>query len=229
MSAIPPPRRTLLLNKLSDAIRNHRRECSGGCRGTPPCYCFRIACIFEPFGAYMQVPAKFQRGTPVTKLMPNGTQTLIANGMRFRLDKKEPLIIIDPIINGKGPFSLVVDTGASMTIISPAVARASGVGDRGVRAIATGATGNLDVRVVKLKSLTLGSTELNSVQVAVMSLATLNRATRLRLGGIIGYNVLKRFRISIDYALRRILFTPLKRRKTQTPVRNGRASTQHRS
>ena len=148
--------------------------------------------------------------------MPNKNQALIAKGMRLRLDKNEPLIIVDAYVNNKGPFNLVVDTGASMTIISPAVARAAGVNQEGARAKATGATGNLDARVARLKSLKLGSNELNGINVAIMSLATLNRATRLRLGGIIGYNVLKRFQITIDYSVRRILFTPVDKRKTRT-------------
>ena len=148
--------------------------------------------------------------------MPYNKQALIAKGMRIRLDKNEPLIIVDAYVNNKGPFNLVVDTGASMTIISPAVARAAGVNQEGARAKATGATGNLDARVARLKSLKLGSNELNGINVAIMSLATLNRATRLRLGGIIGYNVLKRFQITIDYSIRRILFTPVDKRKTRT-------------
>jgi len=148
--------------------------------------------------------------------MPYKKQALIAKGMRIRLDKNEPLIIVDAYVNNKGPFNLVVDTGASMTIISPAVARAAGVNQEGARAKATGATGNLDARVARLKSLKLGSNELNGINVAIMSLATLNRATRLRLGGIIGYNVLKRFQITIDYSIRRILFTPVDKRKTRT-------------
>ncbi|HZM90865.1 MAG TPA: retropepsin-like aspartic protease [Blastocatellia bacterium] len=148
--------------------------------------------------------------------MPYNKQALIAKGMRLRLDKNEPLIIVDAYVNNKGPFNLVVDTGASMTIISPAVARAAGVNQEGARAKATGATGNLDARVARLKSLKLGSNELNGINVAIMSLATLNRATRLRLGGIIGYNVLKRFQITIDYSIRRILFTPVDKRKTRT-------------
>jgi predicted aspartyl protease len=148
--------------------------------------------------------------------MPYKKQALIAKGMRIRLDKNEPLIIVDAYVNDKGPFNLVVDTGASMTIISPAVARAAGVNQEGARAKATGATGNLDARVARLKSLKLGSNELNGINVAIMSLATLNRATRLRLGGIIGYNVLKRFQITIDYSVRRILFTPVDKRKTRT-------------
>lgn len=149
---------------------------------------------------------------------------LFAEGMRFRLDHREPLVIIDAYVNGKGPFNFVVDTGASMTVISPAVARAVRIDQGGARGIATGATGNLQVRAAKLKSLKMGSGELKNINVAIMSLAPLNRASRLRLGGILGYNVLRKFRITIDYKLKRILFTPFDKRKTgigvQAKLRN---------
>ena len=109
-----------------------------------------------------------------------------------------------------------------MTVISPAVARATHIDQDGARGIATGATGNLHVRAAKLESLKLGSSELKNVDVAIMSLAVLNRASRLGLGGILGYNVLKQFQITINYKLRRILFTPFDKQRSRLGVRAQR-------
>jgi len=155
-------------------------------------------------------------------VVSDGNKELLAEGLRFRIDRREPLVLIDAYVNGKGPFNFVVDTGASMTVISPAVARATHIDQDGARGIATGATGNLHVRAAKLESLKLGSSELKNVDVAIMSLAVLNRASRLGLGGILGYNVLKKFQITINYKLRRILFTPFDKQKSHVGVRTQR-------
>lgn len=154
--------------------------------------------------------------------MSDGNAKLMAKGLRFRIDRREPLVLIDAYVNGKGPFNFVVDTGASVTVISPAVARACRIDQDGARGIATGASGNLQVRAAKLKSLELASTELKNVDVAIMSLAVLNRACRLDVGGILGYNVLKKFQITINYKLRRILFTPFDKQTSRVAARGQR-------
>ena len=107
-------------------------------------------------------------------------------------------------VNDAGPFDFIFDTGASMTVISPATARAAGIGEGGRKAKALGANGQLDARVIRLRSLRIGSVETRNISGAIMSMASLNRTMKLRLGGIIGYNLLRRYRLTIDYPKRRV-------------------------
>jgi clan AA aspartic protease (TIGR02281 family) len=153
-------------------------------------------------------------------------------GVPFRLSKAIPLIIVQAVVNGKGPFNFVVDTGASMTVISPAVAKRAGVTFAQTRAIATGADGHMKASIARLKSLVIGAAGVKDLQVAVISLAVLNRSTRLKLGGIVGYNVLRRYRVTIDYGEKRILLRPISPRKAGLPSpqrRRGRNPAQTRS
>jgi predicted aspartyl protease len=121
-------------------------------------------------------------------------------GIPFRMSKSRPLLIVEAFVNGEGPFNFAVDTGASVTVVSPRVAKkASLTPSRKAAAKAIGAGGQLDTRLAKLESLVLGTVEVKHLRVAVMSLSAVGRAIHLRLDGILGYNLLKNYRVTIDY------------------------------
>ena|SRR2546426_7368349 len=142
-------------------------------------------------------------------------------GIKFRINRTAPLIIVKASLNGKGPFDFIVDTGASMTVISPAVAKRAGVNAKGVKAKATGAHGHIDATIGRLKSMKIGDTEASGLSVAIMSLAIVNRATNLKLGGVIGYNLLKRYVVTIDYSKRRIFFKAAQSPKARRSKRSS--------
>jgi hypothetical protein len=52
---------------------------------------------------------------------------------------------------------------------------------------------------MSLSYLAVGQVEVKGLRVAVMDLGVLSRAAGVRLQGIIGYNFLKSFRVTIDY------------------------------
>ena len=153
--------------------------------------------------------------------MARGSKKSESEGVQFRLSREVPLIIVRCVVNGRGPFNFAVDTGASVTVISPGVARQAGVALDGARAKATGADGHMEARMARLKSLEIGKTQAKNLQVAIMGLATLNRSTRLKLGGIVGYNMLKRFRVTIDYAERKMILEPVNPERSQLAKEQG--------
>jgi len=118
------------------------------------------------------------------------------------------LVIVRCLINEKGPFDFAIDTGASMTIISPAVARKTGVNQTGKRAKAVGAHGRAEARLARIKSLKIDAISVTNLPVAIMSMANINRASRLHLRGIIGYNFLKRYCLTIDYSTKSLYLKP---------------------
>ena len=129
-------------------------------------------------------------------------------GISFKLGKPEPLVIVQCLVNEKGPFDFAIDTGASMTIISPEVARKTGISQMGKRAKAVGAHGRAEARLARIKSLEIDALSVTNLSVAIMSMSQINRAGRLHLGGIIGYNFLKRYCLTIDYSTKSIYLKP---------------------
>jgi predicted aspartyl protease len=161
----------------------------------------------------VQVAAIHMRGKATNQQNPRTTR------IRFRINRTGNLIVVQAIINGKGPYDMIVDTGASTTLITPIVARRTGVRMDGATAKATGANGNTTATLARSNSFALGSIEVKNLQVAVMSLTAVSRATGLRVGGVIGFNFLKHFRVTIDYSARAMWLEASRAPKTRGGAR----------
>jgi clan AA aspartic protease (TIGR02281 family) len=128
----------------------------------------------------------------------------------FRLadEKKKPLIFIEVWVNNQGPFSFVVDTGATITVLSPETAQKVGLDlSSGAKDTGHGAGGQVQVSLVSLESLRIGETEIKDLKAAIMDLTNLKQVLGY-LDGVIGYNFLSKFRVIIDYPKRVISFEP---------------------
>jgi predicted aspartyl protease len=127
----------------------------------------------------------------------------------FKLAKPDkPLILLETTVNDRGPYRFVLDTGAGGTIITPKLAKELGVKPDGRESPdkATGAGGQVDIRMGMVKSLQIGETRLEELQVGIMDLAGVSKVVETDLDGIIGYNFLKKFRVVIDYPKRTVTF-----------------------
>jgi len=119
----------------------------------------------------------------------------------FMLNEEIPLIAVRVFLNARGPFNFVLDTGASMTIASPTTARRAGLQLREAEsAHSLGIDGKQEIRIVKAKYLCLGAAAASNLDIGVCSLRPIARGTQMKLEGILGYNFLRYFNISIHYA-----------------------------
>ncbi len=128
---------------------------------------------------------------------------------KFRIESGKPIITVDTIINGKGPFNFVVDTGASHTVISNQTAEklglstnSSGCCESATGRPAQGAGGPVAARATTVESVKVGDAEVKNVEVALIDLASLSK----NWDGIIGYTFMKNYRVIIDYPRQQILF-----------------------
>lgn len=71
-------------------------------------------------------------------------------------------------INGKGPFRLVLDTGANSTAVVPSLAKQLGLTDQSRTVKLLGATGSAVVPMIKVDSIEVGDLWLGQRQVAVV-------------------------------------------------------------
>ncbi|MEJ1960212.1 MAG: aspartyl protease family protein [Gammaproteobacteria bacterium] len=109
--------------------------------------------------------------------------------------------IVAPVfINGQGPFRLVVDTGASHTTISPALAATLGLlPQEGSTVVLNGVTGTEVVPAVTIDRLQAGDLIVEGSRVPVISTDIMAGAD-----GILGVAGLKRERITVDFRRDRI-------------------------
>jgi predicted aspartyl protease len=118
-----------------------------------------------------------------------------------------PLVLVDVRVNGKGPYTFFVDTGATITVVGAPLARALHLPliDAPVRAL--GAGGRFDARA-SYAAIALGEVREDRVLVGVVDLAQIRGAVG-PVDGVIGYNFLRSYRVVIDYPGRELcLETP---------------------
>ncbi|MGH7730951.1 MAG: aspartyl protease family protein [Candidatus Eiseniibacteriota bacterium] len=119
---------------------------------------------------------------------------------RFRLAGPiKPLVLVPAFVNGRGPHAFVLDTGASATVLSAELAASLRI-ETVAAGPMTGAGGLVQAALGRVGSLVVGSAALEDVVVMVADfLAELGQVVGARLDGVLGYNFLRHFRVTLDY------------------------------
>lgn len=112
---------------------------------------------------------------------------------------QKPLILVHAIVNDQGPFQFALDTGASRTMLSSELAEGLAI-EIVEDSPGLGVGGQIKVLGGKLSSLAVGAAVVHEHAVGVGEfLTTLSAAIGTKLDGIIGYNFLNQFRVTVDY------------------------------
>jgi hypothetical protein len=111
-------------------------------------------------------------------------------------------VLVRAKINGKGPFNLILDTGAPAVFITKPVAKKAGVD--------VGEKGWGDFKSFEIE----GGLKVEKVKARVEDLVQVDGMNSLGLAGVelhgvIGYNVLARFRVQYDFTADKLVFEPL--------------------
>jgi len=137
---------------------------------------------------------------------PSETAPAAGEGeVAFRLaGEDKPLVLVPVRMAGEGPFTFALDTGASTTVVSPELARRLGI--RGGRIAAmTGGGGRASGLVGRSGSVAVGAAEVGEMDVVVGPFLTpLSEVVGTRLDGILGFNFLREFLVTIDYPAGRL-------------------------
>lgn len=136
----------------------------------------------------------------------------------FELVNHRPFISI--MINGKGPLRFVIDTGASLSVLSDKTAEKLGVKPvaRGGSARAVGGNGSFPIVYGLLDSITLGETRIESIPIYLRTVHhDENTPESERADGYIGLSVLANFAVTLDYQTKEMIFD-------RTPVRDDAAA-----
>jgi predicted aspartyl protease len=112
-------------------------------------------------------------------------------------------IMVSARINGAGAAELLLDTGASVTVVNPRVLAALGVSMRGAhRASLQGVTGKAEVLTVRVESIEVGGATVGPLHVV-------SHDTGIGEGdGLLGRDFLDRFTVSIDNRAGLLTLTP---------------------
>jgi predicted aspartyl protease len=110
----------------------------------------------------------------------------------------QPLILLPVIVNGRGPFEFILDTGAGTSLLSSELAKQLKIKVVGSKE-GQSAGGKVSVSLAKVDSFAVGEAKLDDIDVGIVDLSHIGKTIGAKIDGDLGYNFLKHFRIAIDY------------------------------
>ena len=125
--------------------------------------------------------------------------------IQFELVNHRPFIKL--MVNGKGPLRFVVDTGASLSVISDTVAARFGVKAvaRGGNARAVGGSGSFPILYGLLDSIAIGEAKIEAIPVYIRTIHSAPDTPEIeKADGYIGLSVLANYGVTIDYQARQM-------------------------
>jgi len=112
-------------------------------------------------------------------------------------------IMVSAKVNGGGSANLVLDTGASVTVINPRVLASMGIGSgRALRGSVKGATGSADVLFVPVESIEVGNARSGPLRVAA------HDVDLAQGDGLLGRDFLDQFTVTIDSTAGTVTIAP---------------------
>jgi hypothetical protein len=111
-------------------------------------------------------------------------------------------------INGKGPYRVIFDTGAPLSLINTKVARASGMVAKDAKPPLFALFGSMGP--ARMKTLEVGDLKIANTSAVVMDHPTVEIISKALgpIEGIIGFPVFSRYRMTLDYQTKQMTFTP---------------------
>jgi hypothetical protein len=119
-------------------------------------------------------------------------------------------IVVQIKINGKGPYPVIFDTGAPVTLINTRTAKESGM--LGKDTIRSGFSLFGPAAQTKIRTLNLGELQATGVPAIVMDHPTVELVSKLLrdVRGIVGFPFFARYAMTLDYQAKKMTFTPNK-------------------
>ncbi len=137
------------------------------------------------------------RPTPSAAVLRNATDGFVTLPSR----RCANYFLLDVKLNGRGPFTMVLDTGASQTVVTPRVADLLKVDTRPANMYAEGSQGKRqDVdRILTVRTLSIGDAELRGFDAITLDLARIEATLGSRVDGILGAPAFGEVLLTIDY------------------------------
>ena len=113
-----------------------------------------------------------------------------------------PETLVRVRINGLGPFTFFIDTGATVSIVSSALARKLHLPPTAAVVHGVGAGGPFSTHAARV-AITVGDLSQDNVLVSVFDVSQIEAAVG-PIDGALGYNFLKAYRVTLDFPDRRL-------------------------
>jgi PDZ domain/Aspartyl protease len=118
-------------------------------------------------------------------------------------------VVVEASINGRGPFPFIFDTGAQ-DALTPETVAALGLKTEGAGTLQDSGSHSVSITSTRVAAIRLGGLEMTDQPFFVVPLPRYltDRGNRAPLAGFIGYELLARFAVRLDYDKRSLTLTP---------------------
>jgi len=187
------------LQSVESGGRAHRDRGAWRCAGLGLLTIWLLAgCSYLPFERQPPRPGRTTLGSPLV-ILPAET---IGN-----------YLIIEAKWDRAGPYRFLVDTGTSITLVSPALARRypgrHGPPHSAPRVPVRGADGDMtELPAASLRRLDLGEAKFEDVPVLVYDCAPLSAHLGVPIDGVLGFPLFRETLLTLDYPGSRVLLQP---------------------
>jgi hypothetical protein len=122
---------------------------------------------------------------------------------------KSQHMVVQVKVNGHGPFKLIFDTGAPVTLLNNRLAKAAEVFPKGYKPSPFALFGAA-TKPFKIKKLELGAVVAHDLPAIVMDHPTVEFVSKVvgPIDGIVGFSFFARYRLTIDYQAKEMTFVP---------------------
>jgi hypothetical protein len=108
------------------------------------------------------------------------------------------MIVVEVVVDGSDPLAFIFDTAAGGTILNERTADRLGV-IGGEAVFREGATGSAEVMPSKRHTVELGRLNLRNMTLGIVALDHIERRFGLRIDGVIGWPIVSRYAVVVDY------------------------------
>jgi PDZ domain/Aspartyl protease len=119
-------------------------------------------------------------------------------------------VLVDAMLNGKGPFGFILDTGGH-DILTPEAAKLLRLSGVGAGVSGGSGAGTVAEQYTLVESVSIGKVELRNQCFTILPLqyGTVERGARPPLSGILGLELFERFAIELNYRAQTLTFRPI--------------------
>lgn len=113
--------------------------------------------------------------------------------------------VIPVYIDGSGPYQFIFDTGASVCIISPELAKTLQI-EPGESGTARGLRDEKEYYSSRVETLVVGAVQCSNLRVIVMDCSHVSESVKSQVDGYLGHSFLKEFEVTINYPEKTLVF-----------------------
>ena len=119
-------------------------------------------------------------------------------------------VVVEAMLNGKGPFAFILDTGGH-DILTPEAVEALGLGAKGAGTAGGAGAQVLTEQYTRVARVDIGGVSLRDQSFIVLPLQynTVERGAKPPLAGILGLELFERFAMELNYRAKTLTFRPL--------------------